>query len=425
MENLSPGSGKSYEGMMKDLKMVVQLGWKNVWRNRLRSGVVMGAVATGIWALVFILGFSQGMVSSYINVSIENRTSHLQIHHPDFVDDPEMEFIIKESNAILEDIGQMESVKMISHRLIAHGLVSSAAGGQGAVIRAVDPQNESRLTRLDEKVIDGEYLDANRRNPVLISKGLARKLGVSMDQHVVINIQNKSGDLVAGRFRITGIYGTGNPRLDDVQIYVRYDDLSRLGEMDDRAAHEIAISLVDLRMVEELKEKLSAMYPQYSVRTYEEISPDLAMYNEQIKTSMSIIITVIMLALLFGIINTMLMAVLERSKELGMLMAIGMNRIKLFLMIMMESLFMCSIAVPIGLVLGYSTMHILGKRGIDLSNWASGLEQFGMQSIIRPELNTVVYVEIVVALVLTSLIAGIYPALKAIRTQPVEALRKI
>lgn len=411
--------------MMKDLKMVVQLGWKNVWRNRLRSGVVMGAVATGIWALVFILGFSQGMVSSYINVSIENRTSHLQIHHPDFVDDPEMEFIIKESNAILEDIGQMESVKMISHRLIAHGLVSSAAGGQGAVIRAVDPQNESRLTRLDEKVIDGEYLDANRRNPVLISKGLARKLGVSMDQHVVINIQNKSGDLVAGRFRITGIYGTGNPRLDDVQIYVRYDDLSRLGEMDDRAAHEIAISLVDLRMVEELKEKLSAMYPQYSVRTYEEISPDLAMYNEQIKTSMSIIITVIMLALLFGIINTMLMAVLERSKELGMLMAIGMNRIKLFLMIMMESLFMCSIAVPIGLVLGYSTMHILGKRGIDLSNWASGLEQFGMQSIIRPELNTVVYVEIVVALVLTSLIAGIYPALKAIRTQPVEALRKI
>ncbi|HMQ08512.1 MAG TPA: ABC transporter permease [Saprospiraceae bacterium] len=405
--------------------MVIQLGWKNIWRNTLRSGVVMSAVATGIWALVFILGFSQGMVSSYINVSIENRTSHIQIHHPEFVDDPEMDFIIKESYDIMEEMAQMEEVKMISHRLLAHGLVSTAAGGQGAVIRAVDPLRESQLTRLDEKIIDGEYLDGNRRNPVLISQGLARKLGVSMDQHVVINIQSKSGDLVAGRFRITGIYGTGNPRLDDVQIYVRYDDLSRLGEMDDRAAHEIAISLVDLAKVEDLKERISLMYPQYSVRTYEEISPDLAMYNEQIKTSMSIVITVIMLALLFGIINTMLMAVLERSKELGMLMAIGMNRIKLFIMIMMESLFMCSIAVPVGLVLGYSTMSILGKRGIDLSNWASGLEQFGMQSIIKPELSTMVYVEIVIALVLTSLIAGIYPALKAIRTQPVEALRKI
>lgn len=411
--------------MMKDIKMVIQLGWKNIWRNTLRSGVVMSAVATGIWALVFILGFSQGMVSSYINVSIENRTSHIQIHHPEFVDDPEMDFIIKESYDIMEEMAQMEEVKMISHRLLAHGLVSTAAGGQGAVIRAVDPLRESQLTRLDEKIIDGEYLDGNRRNPVLISQGLARKLGVSMDQHVVINIQSKSGDLVAGRFRITGIYGTGNPRLDDVQIYVRYDDLSRLGEMDDRAAHEIAISLVDLAKVEDLKERISLMYPQYSVRTYEEISPDLAMYNEQIKTSMSIVITVIMLALLFGIINTMLMAVLERSKELGMLMAIGMNRIKLFIMIMMESLFMCSIAVPVGLVLGYSTMSILGKRGIDLSNWASGLEQFGMQSIIKPELSTMVYVEIVIALVLTSLIAGIYPALKAIRTQPVEALRKI
>jgi ABC-type lipoprotein release transport system permease subunit len=121
----------------------------------------------------------------------------------------------------------------------------------------------------------------------------------------------------------------------------------------------------------------------------------------------------------------MLMAVLERIRELGMLMAIGMTRLRVFLMIVWETIFVAVIGAPIGMTLGYLTIKSLNKTGIDLSMWADGLEQFGMSTIVRPELEQEVYLFIVIAIVLTALLAAIYPSLKATRLKPVEALRKI
>lgn len=405
--------------------MIVNLAWKNIWRNPVRSGVVMAAVATGIWALMFILGFAKGMVMSYINVSIETRTSHIQIHHPEFVDDPEVVNVITELDTALMIMRNMEVIRQVSPRLITYGLVSSASGGQGAMIKGVVPETEAQLTKLNEKVKKGDYLDVDRRNAIMISSGLAKKLGVSLHHHVVLSFQGMDGDIVSGRFRISGWYDTGNTRFDDAIVYVRFQDLQNIGEMKNNTSHEIAITLNDIDSVPVVKEKLASHFPFLAIRSFEEISPDLAMYNEQIKTSMMIIIVVIMLALLFGIINTMLMAVLERTKELGMLMAIGMNRLKLFMMIMLESILLCFVSVPAGLFLGHITIKALSVHGINLSEWASGLEQFGMQSIIRPQLDTPVYYQIAVALVITSVVAGIYPAIKAMNTKPAEALRKI
>ncbi len=405
--------------------MIINLAWKNIWRNPIRSGVVISAVATGIWALMFIIGFVKGMVMSYVNVSIETRTSHIQMHHPEFVDDPEVENVITDLDTVLMTLTNMDEIRLVSPRLITYGLVSSASGGQGVMVKGVVPETEALLTKLNEKVKEGEYLDVDRRNAILISSGLAKKLGVSLHQHVVLSFQGLHGDFVSGRFRISGWYDTGNIRFDDAIVYVRFQDLQSIGEMKSNTCHELAITLNDIDFVPEVKEKLMTLFPFLAIRSYEEISPDLAMYNEQIKTSMMIIIVVIMLALLFGIINTMLMAVLERTKELGMLMAIGMNRWKLFLMIMLESILMCFVSVPAGLLLGHLTIKGLSIHGINLSEWASGLEQFGMQTIIRPQLDAHIYSQIAIALVITSLVAGIYPAIKAINTKPAVALRNI
>jgi putative ABC transport system permease protein len=405
--------------------MIVKLAWKNVWRNPVRSGVVMAAVATGIWAMIFILSFSQGMVLSYINMSIENRTSHIQIHHPDFIEDPEIQFNLNEEQVSAGKLIELDEITLAAQRIVLHGLVSSAAGSQGAQIKGVSPEAEMELTRLHEKIKEGEFLDTDRRNPVIMSIGLGKKLGVSLNQHVVINFQGTDGDFQSGRFRVVGWYSTGNSRMDEMLVYARYSDLQRVAEMEETHFHEIALNTTNLDEVRAIKLKLEALFPDVLIRTYYEVSPDLAMYNEQIRASLMIVIVVIMLALLFGIINTMLMAVLERIREIGMLMAIGMNRLKIFAMIMMESVLMCVIAAPIGLLLGYTTIYILGRRGVDLSAWSSGLEQFGMSTIIRPELETAVYFDIITALVITAIIAGIYPAFKAVRLKPAVALRKI
>ena len=121
----------------------------------------------------------------------------------------------------------------------------------------------------------------------------------------------------------------------------------------------------------------------------------------------------------------MLMAVLERMKELGMLMAVGMNKPKIFIMVVLETIFIALIGAPIGMLLGIGTVRYLHTVGINLSNWSRALEEFGMSEIVRPEVNSDTIFTITIAVVITAILASIYPALKAIKLKPVEALRKI
>ena len=132
-----------------------------------------------------------------------------------------------------------------------------------------------------------------------------------------------------------------------------------------------------------------------------------------------------MIALVFGILNTMLMAVLERFKELGMLMAVGMARIKVFGMVLLETIFIGILGAPIGLLLGWSTMFYYTQVGIDLSAYSEGLESFGYSSILYPYIENSTYWTIAVAVIITAFVGAIYPAWKAVKLKPVEALHKI
>ena len=155
------------------------------------------------------------------------------------------------------------------------------------------------------------------------------------------------------------------------------------------------------------------------------ISPELNLFNEQMSSSTGIITAIIMLALIFGIINTMLMAVLERTKELGMLMAIGMNKGKVFLTIVFETLLLSMIGAPIGMLLGWLTIMATNRTGIDLTSYQKGLEQFNMSGMVYPSLTPDTYVTVAFAVFITALLASIYPARKAVKLRPVEAMRKI
>ena len=407
------------------MKMVIKLAWLNIWRNPVRTGVVMAAVVIGIWALVFLLGFFNGMVDSYINATIESRTSHLQIHHPEFVEDPEVIYYLEPAELFREKLHDDKRVKTTAERLVLQGLLSSASGSRGVMVKGVKPEQEKEISALDRKLAEGEYLDVDRRNPILVSKGMGRRLGVSLNQHLVLSFQNVDGEFASGRFRVVAWYDTGNTQEDDMVAFVRYDDLLALSLMEGTAFHEMAVILHDIKDVPAFQSEFSKVFDDARIRSYTEISPDMVLYNEQIKTMLSIVIIVVMIALLFGIINTMLMAVLERQRELGMLMAIGMNRRKIFSMITLESVIMCTVAAPIGVLIGYLTISFLGKAGIDLRTWSDGLEQFGIGTVIYPNLGRATYVEIVFALVITAIVAGIYPSIKAISLKPVEAIRKL
>ena len=408
------------------------MAWRNIWRSMTRSLVVMGAIAVGIWAALSLTGFATGMVKSYVNNAVQNIVSHIQVHQPEFLDENEVKYNIPDVAAVEQAIRAEPGVKAVSVRSVVNGMISSSQGARGVSIKGVIPEEEARVDALDENIVEGDYFSGEGRNPILVSNELAKKLNVKVRSKVVLNFQDRGGSITAAAFRIVGIFDTGNNPFDLSHVFIRRSDLNGLlipaadsSLAVEGLAHEIALMVDDIRQVNLIAASLSSKFPNLKVQTYREISPDLELYEGQIKNISLIYLTVIMLALVFGIINTMLMAVLERIKELGMLMAIGMNKLRVFLMIVLESALLGLVAMPVGLLLGYITIEYVGANGIDMSMYAKGLESFGMSSIIYFELDPIVYLQVAVGVFLTAILASIYPALKAIRLKPVEALRTI
>lgn len=405
--------------------MLPKIAWRNIWRSRTRSMVVIGSVVIGIWALIFLLGFFRGQVDNYVSNIIENETSHIQIHDSLFKTDFEVRLFMPEASKMVEELEADPDIKAVTSRLLVNGMLSSSAAVQGVMVKGVDMEQEIRVTRISDKIIEGTSFDPEKRNQILISERMAEKLKVGVRSKVVLTFQNIHGDISTGAFRISGIYKTSNRTSDELYVYTQISDMRRLTEVPPTGSHEIAMLVNNFAETDTIASDLSKKFSPWKVETYKQISPDLELFNSQIRINMIIMTVIFMLALIFGIINTMLMAVLERIKELGMLMAVGMNKMRVFFMVVLETIFIALIGAPIGMLLGYITTVYLHRVGIDLSNWSKALEEFGMSDIIRPTLTSETFFTIVVAVIITAILASIYPALKAIRLKPVEALRKI
>ncbi len=406
-------------------EMLLKVAWRNIWRSKIRTIVVIGAVIVGIWSLIFLMSFVEGMVYSYINGAIENETSHIQIHEPDYKQERELKYLIPNAAALTSKLESDSAIGSVSSRILVNGMAASAKSVRGVTLKGIEPEKEKALTHLDQKIIEGSFFDSKARNPIVISQKLAENLKVGLRSKVIVNFQDLNTDITASAFRVVGIYKTSNQKLDEITAFANYEDLRRLTGLNEGASHEIALRVRDFDRIDFESDRLKAELSPLLVESYKEISPDLELFNSQIKINLIIMTTIVMLALIFGIINTMLMAVLERVKELGMLMAIGMNKAKVFTMIVLETILVSTVGAPIGLLLGYWTVRYLNQRGIDLSQWSAGLEKFGFNNMIRPTLGTDAFVTIAVAIVITAVLGSIYPSLKAIRLKPVEALRKI
>lgn len=406
--------------------MILKIAWRNIWRNRLRSSVVIGATVVGIWAGVFVLSLSMGINESRTKSQLENFTSHIQIHQKDFATDGKIGYVIKDVPKIEQILRTDKQITAFSKRfIVSEAMLESTKGITNLFLTGVDPAQEQKVTRISEKMIEGSYLDAREGVPVIVGKRLAEKYDLEPESSMLIKFTDEHGEQVAKKFRVCGIFETVNMQHDLSTVYVRNEDLFALLHMEP-GYHEIAMLTTDrkeaLAIANNLQKKLSA---DNVVEYWGRISPDLGYAEEMMGTSLTIIMSIFMIGLLFGIINTMLMAVLERTRELGMLMSIGMNRTRVFLMIMFETLFLAMVGGPIGLLLAWATVMYFGKHGIDLSIVGEGMSSFGADSIMYTQIDPEFYPQIVLMVVFTALIAAIFPARKALKLRPSEAVRAL
>lgn len=403
--------------------MIPLIAWRNIWRNRTRSLVIIASVTLGLWAGIFIMALSFGMTEERKEKLINEQLSHIQIHEPGFTDTQELGQYIPDGPDLLESIRQRTGVQYASGRTLINGMLSAAQGSGGVRITGIYPEKEAELTRLNTKLVKGEYFP-EKRNRILIGKALAEKFDLKIGSKIVLTFQDSSTNMVAGAFRICGLYKTVNAKLDEALVYVRVEDLANL--LGSKPwLHEIAMLAGQDEIVQPLHDELEAAYADLKVETWRELSPELRYLDEMMDVFLYVFIGIILFALAFGLVNTMLMAVLERTRELGMMMAVGLNKTKLFFMILLETVFLALTGTAVGFILGYLTVHFSSQSGISLAVVQQGMEEFGMSAILYPYLSWNYYLIIALMVVVFAVLSAIYPAFKALQLNPTEAIRKV
>jgi ABC-type lipoprotein release transport system permease subunit len=403
--------------------MIVSLSWRNVWRNKLRSSVIIVATTLGICAGIFSAAFYQGMADQRIEKAIRSELSHIQVHEKEFRNSNEIKDYISDADQLSNRIGQIPGVEGVSNRIIIFSMVASAETGSGVKIVGIDPGKERLTTNIHEKLEEGNYFEESRKNQVLIGHKLAEKLKVRLNSKVVITLLDVDNNITYGAFRVVGIFNTVNNAFDEANIFVRDTDLAKLINLPANSCHEIAILVDNNENVDGIKAEIQQVSGDLEVLSWLDLSPEMSYLNEAMDLFMYIFIVIILLALLFGIINTMLMVVLERVKEIGMLMAVGMNKLRIFMMILLETVFLSLTGGVIGVFLGTLISNYFETRPINLAAWADAYTDLGYDPFVYTSLNMELLINVTVMVLITGILASIYPAYKALKQDPADALR--
>jgi len=239
----------------------------------------------------------------------------------------------------------------------------------------------------------------------------------------ILTFLDKDNNQVGAVFRLTGIYDIKNTMFESSMVFVRNTDLARLTGIGPGTFHQIIVKINDIEQTENITEELEAKLPGMEVISWKKLQPDLAMMTDLVQQFYAVFMLIILAALAFGIVNTMLMVVLERTKELGMLTAIGMNKRKVFSLIMLESVFLSLIGGIAGMITGHITILLTAKEGINFSQYAEGFEALGYSAHVIPSVDPGFFLIITLMIILTGILSSVYPALKALRLNPVEAIR--
>jgi putative ABC transport system permease protein len=407
--------------------MLASLSWKNIWRNKTRSLIIIFAIVFGVIGGVGFTAFMNGLINQRLAMAIGNEVSNIQIHNSHFQSNKEINDTIFGLSRLTSILDTCHKIKAYSLRLKLVSMINSANSGEGIMLNGIDPEKEKTVTGIHQYIVDGNYFKDSRKNGIVIGEKLARKLKVKIRSKVVVTTQTTSGNITTAAFKVIGIYQTSNSTFDGRNAYVRKSDLAAIVGFGLPATHEIAISVDDdnesEKIISSIQNKLEG--DKLIIESWKDIMPELSLMTGMMDYMLYIFMFIIFLALSFGIINTMLMAVLDRVREIGMLMAIGMNKTKIFLMIMLETIMLMLTGSIIGLILSFALVNYFGKYGIDLSNLASGLSGIGFSSVVHPFLEPSAYLKIVIMVVIAGIVSSIVPARKALKLNPSEAIRKL
>ena len=409
---------------MRIAAIVARLAWRNLWRNHRRTIIMIAAVAVGIWAMLFMNALMRGMVNEMIRDSVKSLPGHVQIHHPEYRDDPNVVNAIAQPSGELLSLLEGPDVVVWASRVRVPAVVSSERESRSVTFVGIDPEWESSISFVADDMAEGRFLENPADAGIIIGRKLADTLDTGLGKRIVIMTQDPDNEIADRGFRIVGLFDSSMQNLEEGYVFTGIETAQKLLKIGDRV-HEIALIGPGFREIDPVYAQVSAAAgAELITLPWYELDPYLGTMLGVMDGFILVWIIVIFMALSFGLVNTLVMAVFERVREIGLMLALGMKPGVILGQIIVESVLLLLIGLLIGNLLAWATVVPLAD-GIDVSMVAEGMEMFGSSSVLYPELalNDVVMANAIV--ILLGIVASLSPAWRASRYQPIEAITKV
>jgi ABC-type lipoprotein release transport system permease subunit len=402
--------------------MILKLAWRNIWRNKRRTWILISAVTVGIFGLFFFLTITEGAIKQAVQNIIDSGVGHIQIHRAGYLKDPEVKKYIENPDQIIEKI-KSPQIETISKRVNLQGVIYSPIETSPVQAIGGELHKEKFLTRLDDFIIKGHF--PQNEKEILLGSELAETLEVGLDDKVVLSSADLTGELSSYAFRISGIFKSPSKEINKYLILIDIKAASKIAGYGNMV-NEIVIRLKKDKMVstvlKNIKQKID---PHFEVLSWGDVYPALKYQFEIFNEMMFIFGFIILLGATFGIMNVFFMSIYERMREFGVIRAIGVKPINLGKLIIVEGLLIGLVSILIGAILSSILYVYLSIKGLNLSVFSRSLEIWGTGVIIYPSINFLSILGLIFLVLFIVLISVLIPARKASKIVIAEALKYV
>jgi len=402
--------------------LLTLLAWRNLWRHTRRTLVMLFALALGVWSMVVMAALIRGSMEQQIDKEILNLTGHVQVHAKGYRDDPAIERSFTAGRS-LEKALKDKSVTAAAARIRVPAVISSERESAGVTLVGIDPKGEQGLSFIGSAIREGRYLGSRDDEGILLGRKLAERLETALGRRVVLMSQDRENEIADRGFRVVGIFKADPQSLETGYVFIGLDTARKMLKAGNEVS-EIAVMTPDRKHLDRLLASLRAAAPDLDVAPWTDVQPLLVVSEKVNNVVLLIWFAVVFAAMAFGLINTLLMAVFERTREFGLFQALGMPPRFILGQVLVESLILLAIALIIGNLASWASVVSL-KGGIDLSKFAEGLELVGISPVIYPALAAGDVTAANVVVLVLGVLASLYPAWRASRHVPIEAITRV
>jgi len=409
---------------MRMLPVLSRLAWRYLWRNHRRTIIMLSAIIIGVWAMIFMTALTRGMVDQMIKDGISVMPGHVQVHNPQFLDDPSVTNRIAISDAQLAQRFDSAGFRAWASRVKVPAVITSERESRGVTLLGIDPAAEREFSFVSYDDVEGRFLEGVDDKGIVIGMELADTLDTEVGKRVVLMSQDPDNEIADRGFRVVGLFKASMPSFEEAYVFIGKRVAQKMLRIGDTTT-EVVFLGDDYRDVEPTFESVSAAVDDtLEVRRWYDVDTYLGTMLKVMDGFVLIWVVVIFLALSFGLVNTLVMAVFERIREIGLMLALGMKPASILGQIIIESMMLLAVGLAIGDLLAWATIQPL-QGGIDISVVAEGMEMMGASSILYPKLywSDMLLANIVVLIL--GFLASLSPAWRASRYEPVEAITKV